>query len=80
MADLQRGQNWLVSPNAEVELKWAEVAIQEKKSRIARHKLDIEDLKKGMIVDLEAKIMMLEKEVKKLEEERDNLTPINVGG
>ena len=80
MADLQRGSNWLVSPNIEVELKWAEVAIQEKKSRIVRHRQDIEDLKKGAIVDLEAKIMMLEKEVTKLEEQKANLTPINVGG
>ena len=80
MADLQRGSNWLVSPNIEVELKWAEVAIQEKKSRIIRHRQDIEDLKKGAIVDLEAKIMMLEKEVIKLEEQKAALTPINVGG
>lgn len=80
MADLQRGSNWLVSPNIEVELKWAEVAIQEKKSRIIRHRQDIEDLKKGTIVDLEAKIMMLEREVIKLEEQKAALTPINVGG
>ena len=80
MADLQRGSNWIVSPNIEVELKWAEVAIQEKKSRIVRHRQDIEDYKKGAIVDLEAKIMMLEKEVAKLEEQKSNLTPINVGG
>jgi len=80
MADLQRGQNWLVSPNIEVELKWAEVAIQEKRSRIIRHRQDIEDLTKGTIVDLEAKIMMLEKEVLKLEEQKAALTPINVGG
>jgi len=80
MADLGRGTNWLVSPNIDVELKWAEVAIQEKKSRIIRHRQDIEDLKKGTIVDLEAKIMMLEREVIKLEEQKAALTPINVGG
>ena len=80
MADLGRGTNWLVSPNIDVELKWAEVAIQEKKSRIIRHRQNIEDLKKGTIVDLEAKIMMLEREVIKLEEQKAALTPINVGG
>ena len=80
MADLGRGTNWLVSPNIDIELKWAEVAIQEKKSRIIRHRQDIEDLKKGTIVDLEAKIMMLEREVIKLEEQKAALTPINVGG
>ena len=80
MADLGRGSNWLVSPNIEVELKWAEVAIQEKKSRIIRHRQDIEDLQKGAIVDLEAKIMMLEKEVIKLEEQKAVITPMEIGG
>jgi hypothetical protein len=67
MSDIGINQTWLVSPNAEIEKKWKLVAIQERLSRIARYKQDIEDLVKGKIVDLEARIMMLEKEVKELE-------------
>jgi len=67
MADLQFEGNWLVSPNAEIERKWIEVQIQERKSRISRHKQDMEDLIKGKLVDLEARILMLEQELKELE-------------
>ena len=78
MADLQTEGNWLVSPDNEIKRKWIEVQIQERKSRIARHKQDMEDLLKGKIVDLEARILMLEKELKDLELERDRVTIIEV--
>lgn len=74
MADIGSPQNWLVSPNSEIDRKWQNVAIQEKKSRIARYKQDIEDLTKGKILDLECRIAMLEKEVKHLEAKRDSIT------
>jgi len=70
MSDLPVGQ-FLVSPNAEIERKWTEVAIQEKRSRIARWKQDIEDLTKGKILDLECRIAMCEKEIGFLKEKRD---------
>jgi len=60
-------KGWLVSPTKDVEQKWIEIQIQEKISRINRHRQDIDDLKKGKIVDLEAKIKMLELEKTKLE-------------
>lgn len=78
MADLGGGGQFLVSPNIEVEQKWLEVQIQERKSRIARHKQDIEDLQKGRIVELEAKVMMLDRELKHLEDKLVNLTPTDV--
>ena len=67
MADVGVGQNWLVSPTREIEDKWIEVQIQERKSRIIRYRQDIDDLRKGRIVELEAKIMMLELELLEIE-------------
>lgn len=74
MADLSAPQNWLVSPDAGIEAKWVEIQIQERKSRIVRHKQDIEDLQNGKIKELEIKITMLEKEIEHLQ----NKQPIEV--
>ena len=78
MADIGSGQNWLVSPTQEIELKWIDVQIQERKSRVVRHRQDIEDLVKGQIVGLEAKIMMLDREIQELEIKKQRLQPIDV--
>jgi hypothetical protein len=78
MADIPSEGNWLVSPDNKIEEKWIEVQIQERKSRIARHRQDMEDLIKGKLVDLEARIMMLEKELKELETKRDRVRAIEV--
>jgi len=67
MADLGERQTWLVSPTKEIEDKWIEVQIQERISRIARYKQHIEDFKKGRILELEAKIMLLELELKAIQ-------------
>ena len=66
MSDVGINRNWLVSPTKEVEDMWLDVQIQEKRSRIARHKQDIEDLQKGKLVELSALIKMLEREIKEL--------------
>lgn len=73
MGDIVVEGNWLVSPNQEIEVKWIEVQIQERKSRISRHKQDMEDLIKGKVVDLEARILMLDKELKELESKKTKL-------
>jgi hypothetical protein len=78
MADLGVQQNWLVSPTHDIEIKWLDVQIQERKSRIARHKQDIEDLVKGRITELEAKIMMLDLELKELEAKKKSTNPIKI--
>lgn len=70
MADVNVPGTWLVSPTKEIEDKWVEVQIQERVSRIARYKQDIEDLKKGKILELEAKIMLLELELKEIKARR----------
>jgi hypothetical protein len=70
MSDLGINKQWLVSPTKEIEDKWREVQIQERVSRIVRYRQDIDDLKKGKILELEAKIMMLEMEVDRLKSEK----------
>jgi len=67
MADIGIPKNWLVSPTKEIDDMWRQVSIQEKKSQIARWKQDIEDLQKGRILDLQARIKMAELEIQKLE-------------
>ena len=67
MADIGLAKNWLVSPTEEIDAMWVQVSIQEKKSAVARYKQDIEDLQKGRILDLQARIKMCELEISKLE-------------
>lgn len=67
MADIGIPKNWLVSPTKEIDEMWIKVQIQEKKSQMARYKQDIEDLQKGRILDLQARIKMCELECAKLE-------------
>ena len=67
MADIGISKNWLVSPTKEIDEMWAKVQIQEKVSMINRYKQDIEDLAKGRMIDLQAKIKMLELEIIRLE-------------
>lgn len=66
MADIGNNRQWLIKPNEEVERKWILCEIQQRKSQIVRLTQDIEDLKQGQIVKLEATIMMLQKEMDEL--------------
>ena len=68
MADLSN-KNFLVPETNEVKKKWLQCQIQEKKSRITRLNQDIEDLLKGRIVELQATVIMHEKELEKLNED-----------
>jgi len=67
MADMGNSRNWLVDPNKEIKDMWLQCQIQERKSQIVRLRQDIDDLKNGQIIKLESTIMMLEKEVAKLQ-------------
>jgi len=76
MADLGGNQNWLVSPNKDVELKWKRVRIQEKKSQLAGYKRNmkqleqqVEDIKEGQMLDLEGRMIMVEREIEFLNSE-----------
>jgi len=66
MSDIGSKRNWLIQEPNEVKKKWVMCEIQSRKSQIIRLQQDIEDLKKGQIVKLEATIMMLEEELKNL--------------
>jgi hypothetical protein len=78
MSDLRVEEMQLVDPTNDIKRKWVEVKIQECRSRKARHQQDMEDLIKGKLVDLEARILMLDLELKKLEQELVHLTVIDV--
>lgn len=67
MADIGIPKNYLVSPTKEIDDMWVKVQIQEKRSQIVRWSQDIEDLQKGRILDLQARIKMAELEIQKLE-------------
>lgn len=69
MADIGISKNWIVSPTKEIDEMWVKVQIQEKVSMINRYRQDIEDLTKGRILDLQARVKMLELEIGKLESE-----------
>ena len=79
MADLP-SRDWLVPADNDVKLMWHDKAMQEKRSAIAAGKrtLDefkqkIEDIEKGMILDVQARIIMLERELVELEKQRTAL-------
>lgn len=74
MADIKSNNQFLTDPSQDVKKKWLEVKIQEKSSQISRTKQDIEDIKKGQIVQLEAHIMMLERDKDKLLSELNKLS------
>jgi len=68
MADLGSNRQWLIDEPNEVKKKWVKCEIQQRKSQIIRLQQDIEDLKDGQIVKLEATIMMLQAELINLTE------------
>lgn len=74
MGDLPIPHNYDVEPPASVLRKLVEIRIQEYRSRIVRHKQDMEDLLKGKVKELETKITMLELSIKELEAKRDSVT------
>jgi hypothetical protein len=73
MADIGTGQHWLVTPNAEVEKQWLRVQINERISRIRGTESAIDDLEKIQKERLKGNLMMLQIELKKLQEELSTL-------
>jgi hypothetical protein len=80
MSDIEIPKNWLVSPTKEIDEMWIKVQIQQKVSAINRYKQDIEDLQRGRILDLTARIKMLELEINKLESELLRSESLDVTG
>jgi len=65
MADIGVGK-YLTEPNHDVKILNLQCQIQERKSRIARLKQDIEDLKEMAIKAKEAEVKMLEADLNEL--------------
>lgn len=80
MSDIPIEKNWLVSPTKEIDEMWIKVQIQQKISAINRFKQDIEDLQKGRILDLTARIKMLELEIIKLESDLMRSSALEANG
>ena len=59
-------KQWLVSPTKEIDEMWIIIEIQNKTSTMNRLKQDIEDLQKGRLLELSAKIKMTELEIASL--------------
>lgn len=70
MADIGVNRNYLVEPNRDVKIKWLEIQIQERRSRVVRLRQDIEDITKGKIVELEAQMIIANNELIKLENDK----------
>ncbi len=74
MADLPIRHNYEVQPPDSVLRKWQEIRIQEKRSQIAAAKQRIQDLQRGEIINLEAKITMWELEIVEFEANKNSIT------
>ena len=73
MADI--GTKFIVEANLEVKVLTLKARIQERVSRTARIKQDIEDLKKMAIVSKQAELKMLQLELNKLNTELVAISP-----
>ena len=56
-------EQFLVSPNADVEKLWLKSAIAEKEARVKRLEIDKEEIIKSQVLKIEATILMLKREI-----------------
>jgi hypothetical protein len=79
MADLPvPKEQFLVSPNADVEKLWLKSAIAEKEARVKRLEADKDEIIKSRVLKLEATILMLKREIVELCNQLNNMDPIDV--
>jgi len=71
-------ENFLVSPNSDVEKLWLKSAIAEKEARVKRLEVDKEEIIKSQVLKLEATILMLKREIVELNNTLNNMEPIDV--
>ena len=70
MGDLQVSkEQFLVTPNADVEKLWLKSAIAEKECRLKRLEADKEQIIKSQVLKIEATILMVKREIVKLNNE-----------
>jgi len=79
MADLPvPREQYVVKPDSDVMKKWAKAAIASKEAQVKRLEADKEEIINSQVLQIEAKIMMLKKEITKLNQDLQNLDPIDV--
>ena len=71
-------EQFLVSPNADVEKLWIKAAIAEKEARVKRLAIDKEEIIQSQVLRLDATILMLKREIVELHNTLNNLEPIDV--
>ena len=71
-------EQFLVSPNADVENLWIKSAISEKEVRVKRLEADKEEIIKSRVLKIEATILMLKREIVELNNQLNNMDPIDV--
>ncbi len=79
MADLPvPREQFLVTPNADVEKLWIQSAIAEKEARVKRLEIDKEEIIKSQVLKIEATILMVKREIVTLNNKLTNQEPIDV--
>jgi len=71
-------EQFLVSPNADVEKLWIKSAIAEKEVRVKRLEADKEEIVKSRVLRIEATILMLKREIVELNNQLNSMDPIDV--
>lgn len=79
MADLPvPKEQFLVSPNTDVEKLWLKSAIAEKEARVKRLEADKDEIIKSRVLKLEATILMLKREIVELNNQLNGMDPIDI--
>jgi hypothetical protein len=71
-------EQFIVSPNADVEKLWLKSAIAEKEARVKRLEADKEEIVKSQVLKLEALMLMLKREIVELNNKLNQMEPIDV--
>jgi len=71
-------EQYVVQPDNDVMKKWARAEIASKEAQVKRLEADKDEIVQGQVLRIEAKIMMLKKEIVKLSNDLESLEPIDV--
>lgn len=71
-------EQFVVKPDSEVIKKWGQAEIASKEAQIKRLEADKDEIINSQVLRLEARIIMLKKEIVKLYNDLENMEPIDV--
>ena len=71
-------EQFLVTPNADVEKLWIQSAIAEKEARVKRLEADKDEIIKSRVLKIEATILMTKREIVELNNQLTQKEPIDV--